>query len=51
MGGDDEHFFDKKLSDFRVFDKWLPSKMHLVASDKGIELFGAVRGSSFDLSI
>jgi hypothetical protein len=26
MGGDDERFVDKKLSDFRVFDKWLPSK-------------------------
>jgi hypothetical protein len=25
MGGDDERFFDKKVSDFRVFDKWLPS--------------------------
>jgi hypothetical protein len=27
IGGDNEHFSDKKLSDFRVFDKWLPSKM------------------------
>jgi hypothetical protein len=27
IGGDNEHFFDKKLLDFRVFDKGLRSKI------------------------